>query len=808
MTAYSRNAQHSRASADSPDAESLQDLLLSVLKQANRPLNMDRLLRIAAMPRKKKKQIETALRSLEEQGRCLRAPGGWSILAHLKHMQGILSVQQTGGGFVTPFRDGPVIYIHPAAMADAWPGDRVEVAILPGKRGPHFEGKIISVLRRALTELPVRVLRQRTDSLWLCAPLNPRIPALFLVDVACLYRKAKENDILFVNPEDKNSPHLWTASATVNLEHAEKPAIQERLIKSLHDIPGPFAPEVLAEVRNLPVELVAEDFIGRRDLRYLDFVTIDARSARDFDDAVHVEKKGDGFRLRVAIADVAHYVRQDTALDIEARLRGNSCYFPLSVEPMLPERLSNDLCSLRPLMPRLAMVVDMCFSQNGHVQETSLYPAVIRSLARLTYGQIRRALLLHEPDEEQRLAVLLPMLREAENLAGMLMTLRRERGCLDFDLPETEIRFNEAGEITHMARRQRHFGHRLIEEFMIAANETVASFLAKQGQVVLYRVHHAPDPDKLRSLIEFLNRSGLKCPIHPPKPTHGRKTHPISPMQLSHLLLRAKDNDQEYTVARLLLRSMMQARYQPGNEGHFGLASSCYCHFTSPIRRYADLLVHRAVKKALGMILPDGESSMSSRAIEHIGNHINETERKAMAAERELHKRLAILFLRDKTGESFEGIISGITNFGVFVELFPYMAEGMIRLENLGEDSYEHRQECQELRGKRTRQTFRLGQRLRVFLTDVSLSRLEINLSLGEDGHMANGDTKRLPSGITRTGRTAAKKVTPRNAPRSRRKKYRSMTTNDFINSRPLKNRFTLLKEQGLLPGVRLPEVK
>ena len=744
---------------DFQDTEALGALLLATLKQANRPLGMDEILRITALPRKAKKHIDRTLQALQAEGRALRASGGWAVPAKLRYARGVLSIQRMGMGFVTPSEGGPDLYIHPSALNDAWPGDTVEALVLPGKRGPSAEGRIIRVLHRALAEVPVRALRRQKNGQWMCGPVNPRIPALFVTDIAALTGDVAEDDLLLVMPGEKTGPGLWAATATINLEREESPAAQERVTKSNHAIPGPFPPGVLAQVRELPADPGEADVAGRRDLRDVEFVTIDGRSARDFDDAVHVRTEPGGFRLRVAIADVSHYVRQGTAMDAEARLRGNSCYFPLSVEPMLPHELSNGLCSLNPHVPRLAMVADMLFSQEGHMRSAEMYPAVMRSKARLTYGQIQRALLLHDPEEEQRLTPLLPMLRDAERLARNLMALRLERGSLDFDLPEPEVFFTDAGEISHMGPRQRHFGHRMIEEFMIAANEAVASFLEKRGQPVLYRVHPAPDPDKLSALAAFLAQCGLDDT--PAARGKGKKAPPPpTAADLRRILARAKGDPQEYIITRLLLRSMMQARYQTENEGHFGLASSCYCHFTSPIRRYADLTVHRALKTALGLPSPTGEKPLSAKRLDDIGNHINETERNAMEAEREIHKRLAALFLRGKIGEAFDGVISGVTDFGIFVELPSCMAEGMVRLGGLDDDYYEYIPERQELRGSRTRRTFRLGQKLRVFLTDVSLSRLEINLAL-ENARPATGrgdSPARSRSGITITGRAAGKR--------------------------------------------------
>lgn len=740
------------------DDDALESLLHKTLKQVNRPLRMDEILRITKLPRKAKKAVDALLRAMEQQGSVLRSSGGWSSPARLSYVQGTLSVQRAGMGFVSPASGGRDVYIHPSALHDAWPGDTVEVLLLPGKRGPSAEGRIIRVLRRALTELPLRALRRQKDEQWLCAPLNQRIPTLFLVNVEALPKGTEKDDLLLATPGERIGPNLWTAVAQSNLEHEEGPAAQERLVKSLYSIPGPFPPAVLEGLKGLPADPEEQDFADRRDLRDLDFVTIDGRFARDFDDAIYAESTARGFRLRVAIADVAHYVRPGSPLDAEACLRGNSHYFPLSVEPMLPEALSNGLCSLKPDVPRLVMTADMNFSPEGHLRSCELYPAVIRSRARLTYGQIQRVLELHDPEEEARLAALLPMLKTAEALARQLMRLRRERGSLEFSLPEAEAFFDDKGMLCRLGPRERHFGHRLIEECMIAANEAVASFLENRGQPFLYRAHPPPDPDKFKNLADFIAQSGLGgAPRHPERARRVKASPPVS-ATLGRILDEVKNSPHEYIVTRLALRSMMQARYQTEKEGHFGLASACYCHFTSPIRRYADLLVHRTLKRSLGLPLPAGEKPLPLARLEAVAQHLNETERNAMDAERELHKRLSALLLRERIGDAFDGIVSGVAEFGLFVELPACMAEGMIRLAWLGDDYYEYLPERQELRGKRSRRSFRLGQSLRVLVTDVSLNRLEINLRL-EEGPQEPGPS-RSRSGISLTGRVAPRKET------------------------------------------------
>lgn len=738
------------APPDYRDGEALAGYLLDLLSRANRPLDMDALLRNGKLPRKAKRKMEDALYSLQEQGGILRVARGWSAPRKLRVIEGVLSVQRAGMGFVTPASGGPDIYIHPSALNDAWHGDSVEALILPGRKGPSGEGRIVRVLRRAQAEMTARALRKDRDERWICAPANPRIQTLFITDARPLEKPVREGDLLLVRPGEKAGPHLWSAVATANLELEESPAAQERIVKSDHAVPGPFPSPVLLEARALPGEPDKAGFEGRRDLRDKRFVTIDGRFARDFDDAILVEGHDGGYRLLVAIADVSHYVRPGSALDAEARLRGNSCYFPLSVEPMLPEALSNGLCSLRPDVPRLAVIADLLYTGDGIPRGAEFYPAVIVSKARLTYGQVERGLLLGEPEEEERLAPVLPMLRKAETLARLLMENRAGRGTLDFDLPETEIRFNEEENcILCIVPRQRHFGHRLIEEFMIAANEAVANFLATKKQPALYRVHQQPDPEKLQSLLRFLESAGLNGTSartgrsgagKDSARRAGKKAAPPSGRDLRRILAESVDTPHEYIVRRLLLRSMMQARYQTENIGHFGLASRCYCHFTSPIRRYADLAVHLSLKAALGLS-GQAEKLPSEKRLQDIAERCNETERTAMEAEREILKRMTILYLRDKVGEEYDGVISGITDFGMFVELPAVMAEGMIRLSFLRDDYYEYLQERQELRGSHTGRTFRMGQTLRVKLWDVNLGRVEVSLIPADvpEGHFQEG---------------------------------------------------------------------
>ncbi len=387
---------------------------------------------------------------------------------------------------------------------------------------------------------------------------------------------------------------------------------------------------------------------------------------------------------------------------------------------MFPEALSNGLCSLNPDVPRMAMVAEIRFTPDGQPHGETFYSAVIKSHARLTYSQVHRGLILGDEKEREVLKPVLPMLTEAEHLARVLHEVRGQRGSLDFDLPEPEIHFNCYGETEDIRPRPRNFAHQIVEEFMIAANEAVARYLTALEKPCMYRIHPAPDTEKLANVFKVLSKTELG-PSVPKEAT---------PKAVQALLTAAEGTDLEYLTGRLVLRSMMQAVYTPEHQGHFGLASECYCHFTSPIRRYADLIVHRSLKS----VLTKGESPEPREGtLKQIGEHLSAQERTALDAEREILKRLTILFLTDKVGETFNGVVNGVADFGFWVELTDVMAEGMVRLSSLTDDYYHYLTDKQEILGERTGRRFHMGQSLKVRLTDVNLSRLEVNLDLVDE---------------------------------------------------------------------------
>lgn len=723
-----------------PDAAALRECFRTL----QRPLRLDDLLRVLHLPRRDKRELEARLRALADQGQLLRLRGGvWVAADAVRTVTGRYVVQRNGAAFVTPVEEkrgrsgnrAPEgdIFIFPAQAGDAWHGDLVRVALLPGRRGKSSEGRVLEVLERGQTELAVHVVRPE-GAFFFCKPADPRLAFSVQVSVDGLPQRPNVGDLLLVTPEERLASDLWRATARTDFGREDDVAVQERLVKLNHQVPLEFPPRVAAEAAAFPANPAPEELRDREDLRAVPFVTIDGESARDFDDAVHVERLSNGWLLRVAIADVTHYVRPGSALDREALERGNSWYFPASVEPMLPEALSNGLCSLNPDVDRLVMLAEVAFNETGTPGRTRFGAGVIRSAARLTYDQVRRAIL--DRDAAARDAVagtprgadVLSMLEQAEGLARVLAQARTDRGSLDFDLPEPEYIFDDAGRIRDIRRRERHFGHQIIEEFMIAANEAVARFLEQKRLPFLYRVHPEPEAARLDGLFRTLASTSL---------AHTLPARPRA-RDLQAVLREAHGGPQEFLIGRLALRTMPQARYQPENEGHFGLASACYCHFTSPIRRYADVIVHRALKRALGL---DGGPIPTEHKLQMIADQLNRRERAAMDAEREMARRLGTLVLRDRVGEIFEGTISGVTDFGFFVELDAMPVEGMVRIADLGDDYFEYDQERQELIGVISAVRYRLGQRVKTRLAEVHVGRLEITLELTE-----------LPSGGRRRG--------------------------------------------------------
>jgi ribonuclease R len=454
----------------------------------------------------------------------------------------------------------------------------------------------------------------------------------------------------------------------------------------------------------------------------LPIVTIDGERARDFDDAVYLRKTAARYELFVSIADVAHYVQPGTALDQEAYARATSVYFPDRAIPMLPEALSNGICSLNPNEDRLTKTVAIEFDAKGRVVRTRFFNSVIRSHERMTYTAVRRILSDKDPESLERYRDLIEQFTLMEELALLINGTRRARGNLDFDLPEAEIILDIQGMPENIMRAERNIAHRIIEEFMIAANEAVARHLKENNFPLLYRVHEGPDQESIEAIAPFLLSLGYRLPL---------KRERITPLEIQKLLEACRGKPEEKVINHLVLRAMKQAHYQPENIGHFGLASVCYTHFTSPIRRYPDLIVHRMLDRALrGNQVKPGERDELMAYLVEAGKHTSERERNAMDAEREVVDLKKAQFMMDKLGEEFSGVITSLATFGFFVELDAYFVEGLVRLSTLTDDDYNYYEKEYVIQGRRHGRRFRLGDPLRVKVARINAFRSEIDFEL------------------------------------------------------------------------------
>jgi ribonuclease R len=503
-----------------------------------------------------------------------------------------------------------------------------------------------------------------------------------------------------------------------------QPSLLVEMAIASHDLPHEWPPEVVREAEEIEPEVTAADREGRIDLRKTPLVTIDGADAKDFDDAVYAEpKRGGGWRLVVAIADVSHYVRVGSALDKEAYERSTSTYFPGFVVPMLPETLSNGICSLNPKVERLCMVCDMQVDPSGEVTKSKFYPAVMRSHARLTYDKVWQAIGLNDADARHEVADVLPQLENLHALYKAMAEQRRRRGAIDFETPEVKFRLDQTGEVEAVGAVQRNDAHKLIEECMIAANVQAALFLEKRKIPALYRAHEPPPVEKYEDLQQFLREFKLRMP----------PVEEVTPGDFADVLRMVQDRPERELIQSVLLRSQSMAAYQPDNRGHFGLALVAYAHFTSPIRRYPDLLVHRAIRYALQGGKPAGydysEATMAAMAI-----HCSQRERRAEEAERDVDERFRCAWMAKHVGEEFEGTVTGVTSFGLFVELEESKVSGLVHISQLSNDYYHFDPVRHLLKGERTGLQFRLGDHVRVQVLRASLEDRKIDFRLVPPG--------------------------------------------------------------------------
>jgi ribonuclease R len=649
------------------------------------------------------------------------------IVAKLDLVTGRVQGHPDGFGFLVPDEGGDDLFLSPREMHKVLHGDRITARRVGVDRRGRPEGAIVDVLERVNRDVVGRVHEER--GVWFLEAENRRINQDLMIPEG-ERNGAVPGQVVVVEIIEQPSEHREaTARVKEILGSATDPGIEIEIALRKHDLPFEFSAAALRQAKRLPADVRPADRKGRVDLTALPLVTIDGETAKDFDDAVYCERKGKGFRLIVAIADVSHYVRDGDAIDADARERGTSVYFPRRVIPMLPEALSNELCSLKPNVDRLCMVCDMSVSADGVIGGYEFYPAVMHSQARLTYTQVWDWLSDPKAAKGADAKKLLPHLSNLYAAFKALLKTREARGAIDFDSVELAIEFDEKGRIAQIVPAPRNDAHRLIEECMLAANVSAADFAAKHEQPILYRIHEGPPPDKLAVLREFLAGSALSL---------GGGDDPAA-SDYAQLLGKVRERPDFALLQTVLLRSLSQAQYSPDNVGHFGLAYDAYAHFTSPIRRYPDLLVHRALKAVLAgkHYTPSGQSWNA------LGVHCSMTERRADDASRDVTQWLKCFYMQDRIGEEFAGTISGVASFGLFVTLDGLNIDGLVHVTELGRDYFHFQQARHALIGEKSGRTFQLAGRVRVKIARVDLETAKIDFTLVEDAEGGGRDSAR-----------------------------------------------------------------
>ena len=659
--------------------------------------------------------------------------GGYGVAAKLDLIPGEILANAEGYGFLRPDDGGDDIYLSPMQMRAVLHGDRVLGSIVGLDRRGRREGAIVEVLERRPARLVGRY--QEQDGFGVVVPDDRRIHQDVLISRG-KEAGARSGQIVvaeLTEPPTRERPPMGRVVSVLG-ERLTASITVQMAIES-HGLPSEWPVPVLHEAEAVSPEVPASDVQGRVDLRNTPLVTIDGEDARDFDDAVYCEANADGFRLVVAIADVSHYVRPGTALDEEAYKRGTSVYFPDFVVPMLPETLSNGICSLNPKVDRLCMVCDMQVGRDGEVVRSRFYDAVMRSHARLTYTQVWKA--IGEGDEGARaqLGATLPHVERLYQLYKVLAKQRQKRGAIEFESQEFKFRLAPSGEVLAMGAYERNDAHKLIEECMIAANVQAAKFVERTKIPAPYRVHARPPEDKYENLLEFLKEFKLVMPPY----------SKVVPGDFAALARKVRTRPDAGLIETVLLRSQSLAVYHPEDSGHFGLALDAYAHFTSPIRRYPDLLLHRAIRHAIAKGKPGsylyGDADMATRC-----GHCSQCERRADAAERDVDERFKCAWMEKHVGSEFDGVVSGVTSFGLFVEVDESRVTGLVHITQLPNDYYHFDPRKHLLTGERRGLRFRLGDKVRVLVLRASLEDRKIDFRLVAGPGFDERGTHRAPA--------------------------------------------------------------
>jgi ribonuclease R len=669
------------------------------------------------------KQFIKLLNDMEDRGEVIRTrTDRFGVPERMNLVVGKLQVKAKGFGFVIPDEPNqPDVYIQASDLNGAMHGDRVMARLQNKTNGPRMEGEIIRILERGTTQI-VGTLTKYPNYGFVTPDDRKFGPDIFIAQEDI--NGAEDSQKVVVQITRYSDGYKNSQGKIVEvLGNPNDPGVDILSVIRKYGLPEAFPPEVMAEAERVPLEISEEEIRGRRDLRGRKMVTIDGEDAKDLDDAVSIERLPNGnYLLGVHIADVGYYVPEGSALDKEAYNRGCSVYLVDRVIPMLPHRLSNGICSLNPQVNRLTLTCDMEFSPDLELVRHDIYPSVIKTNERMTYTNVKKILVDQDPELMERYADLVEDFRMMEELAMKLRNRRMERGAIDFDFQETKIIVDDLGKPVEIRKRERSVAERIIEEFMLVANETVAEHFYWLQVPFLYRIHEDPDFDRIMAFNEFLHNFGYSI-----KGVGNNRVHPRS---LQELLEKVSDTPEERIISTIMLRSLRQAKYSSESSRHFGLSADYYTHFTSPIRRYPDLVIHRIIREIAlkGALTPERQQHLL-HVMEDIARQSSERERLAVDAERETDNLKKVEYMMDKIGEEFDGIISGVTQFGMFVEL-ENSIEGLVHVSYLNDDYYNYFEKQYALIGERTGNTFRIGDSVRVRVIGANKETISIDFEL------------------------------------------------------------------------------
>ncbi|HCA69012.1 MAG TPA: ribonuclease R [Lachnospiraceae bacterium] len=699
-----------------------------ISREEYKPLRFKEFVGFLQVPRGEKNNLKELLDQFIKEGKLILDQQGRYRIPGDNIKVGTFAGTQRNFGFVILEGEEQDIFIPENATKGALHGDKVMVAINEEQTGKRKEGTILDIMERGKTELVGTF--EKSKNFGFVRPDNPKFGRDIFI--------AKEHTMGAVGGHKVVVKLTKFGDGTQNPEgkvieilgHVNDPGVDIMSIIREHDLPVEFPEEVMRFLNQIPEEIDPGEMKGRLDIRKLQTVTIDGEDAKDLDDAITLSKEGEIYHLGVHIADVSHYVKEGSVLDKEALKRGTSVYLVDRVIPMLPHKLSNGICSLNAGTDRLALSCFMDINSKGEVVSHRIAETVVQVDERMTYTSVAKIVEDHDEEECRKYEALVPMFYEMLELSQILKKRRRKRGSIDFDFPESKIVVDEKGKPIDIQAYERNKATKIIEEFMLIANETIAEDFFWQEIPFLYRTHDYPDEEKIKKLGIFINNFGYSIHI-------GQDE--IHPKELQKLLMKIEDTPEEPLISRLTLRSMKQAKYTVANTGHFGLSAKYYCHFTSPIRRYPDLQIHRIIKENLNGALDERRQKHYEKILYEVANHSSKTERRADDTEREVEKMKKVEYMGNFIGETFDGVISGITTWGMYVEL-ANTVEGMIRVSDMEDDYYFYDEEHYQMVGEHTKKTYNLGQKVKIEVIAADKLQRTIDFALVEEEERNGGE--------------------------------------------------------------------